>query len=99
MFPGQDEYLKQVSPELDEYLKLGYATIRLGIEMITQRSPTLDQDRSLVAYRVGHGLCVRACKLLRSSLELVRVGGDTELTILSRSLFETFVGFIRTLRT
>jgi hypothetical protein len=91
MFPGEDDYISRVSPELGEYLQLGYATVKFCIEVITQRRPTVDSSSSSTAYRIGHSLCVRACKLLRASLELAQIGSDTELAILSRSLFETFV--------
>lgn len=50
MFPGEAEFLSQVSPELDSYLELGYQTVALGIEIITQRTPTEDPSQSITAF-------------------------------------------------
>lgn len=91
MFPGEDEFIGRVESEVADCLQLVSSMIITGSDIISQRFPTVKPDESPWAYRVGHGLCVRACKMLRSCLELARIGSDTELHILTRSLFETFV--------
>lgn len=94
MLPGEKEYAEQVQQELAEVLTVGHALLELAVDIIDQRHPKVSrQDRTdkIIAYRVGHALCIKACKSFRSSLLLAEVGASNDLTIISRSMFETYV--------
>lgn len=91
MFPGEASYQDQFDRELKNVMQLGYTVAGLGTLIIDERSPTITLRKRPTAYRVGHGLCIRACKSLRSILRLAPIGAGTEIAIIQRSLFETFV--------
>ena len=94
MLPGEKEYADKVKHELAEVLTVGYALLELAVDIVSQRQPTIstqDHTDKIIAYRVGHALCFKACKSFRSSLLLAEVGASNDLTIISRSMFETYV--------
>ena len=94
MLPGEKEYAENVRQELAEVLTVGRALIELAVEIVSQRHPTVptqDLTNAIIAYRVGHALCIKSCKSFRSSLLLAEVGVSNDLTIISRAMFETFV--------
>jgi hypothetical protein len=94
MLPGEEEYAGKVRHELAEMFTVGQALLELAVDIVVQRLPTVplqDQADKIIAYRVGHALCIKACKSFRSSLLLAEVGASNDLTIISRSVFETYV--------
>lgn len=94
MLPGEQEYAEKVQHELAEALDVGAELLGLALEIICHRLPTIsasDQDKKHFAYRAGHALCIKACKSFRSSLLLAEIGATNDLTIVSRSMFETYV--------
>jgi len=94
MLPGEKEYAEKVKQELSEVLTVGQALLELAVDVVAERLPTVSAQvhtDKIIAYRVGHALCIRACKSFRSSLLLAEVGASNDLTIISRSMFETYV--------
>ena len=94
MLPGEKEFAEKVKQELAEVLTVSQALLELAVDILSQRHPTVsmqDQTDKIVAYRIGHALCFKACKSFRSSLLLADVGASNDLTIISRSMFETYV--------
>ena len=94
MLPGEKEYAEKVRQELAEVFVVGHALLELAVDIVSQRHPTVstqDQNDKIMAYRAGHALCFKACKSFRSSLLLAEVGASNDLTIISRSMFETYV--------
>jgi len=94
MLPGEKEYAEKVRQELAEVLNVGQELLELAVDIVSQRLPTVSmqvQTDKIIAYRVGHALCFKACKSFRSSLLLAEVGASNDLTIISRSMFETYV--------
>lgn len=94
MLPGEKEYSEKVRQELADVLTVGQALLKLAVDIVSQRLPTVStqsQTDKIIAYRVGHALCFKACKSFRSSLLLAEVGASNDLTIISRSMFETYV--------
>ena len=94
MLPGEKEYVERVRQELAQVLTVGQALLELAVDVVAERLPTVSaqvQADNIIAYRVGHALCFKACKSFRSSLLLAEVGASNDLTIISRSMFETYV--------
>ena len=94
MLPGEKEYAEKVQQELAEVLTAGQALLELAVDIVSQRHPTVstqEQTDKIIAYRVGHALCIKACKSFRSTLLLAEIGASNDLTIISRSMFETYV--------
>ncbi len=95
VLPGEKEYAEKVKQELAEVLIIGQALLELAVDIVSRRLPTvsmqqIQRDKNF-AYRAGHALCIKACKSFRSSLLLAEVGASNDLTIISRSMFETYV--------
>ena len=94
MLPGENEFADKVRQELAEVFMVGQALLELAVDIVSQRLPTVSMqvltDKNF-AYRAGHALCIKACKSFRSSLLLAEVGASNDLTIISRSMFETYV--------
>jgi hypothetical protein len=94
MLPGEREYAEKVRQELAEVFTVGQGLLALAVDIVDQRVPTVSlkvQIAKILAYRVGHALCIKACKSFRSSLLLAEVGASNDLTVISRSMFETYV--------
>lgn len=94
MLPGEMEYAKTLRQELAQVFTIGQAFLELAVDILARRPPTVseqDQTDKIVSYRVGHSLCFKACKSFRSSLLLAEIGASSDLTIISRSMFETYV--------
>ena len=94
MLPGEKDYAKKVRQELAVVLSVGRALLELAVDIVDQRLPTVSlqvQTDKNLGYRAGHALCIKACKSFRSSLLLAEVGASNDLTIISRSIFETYV--------
>ncbi len=94
MLPGEKEFAKQVRQELFDVFGVGQALLKLAVDIVARRRPTVStqvQTDKILAYRVGHALCIKASKSFRSSLLLAEVGASNDLTIISRSMFETYV--------
>ena len=94
MLPGENEFADKVRQELAEVFMVGQALLELAVDIVSRRLPTVSmqvQTDNTFAYRAGHALCIKACKSFRSSLLLAEVGASNDLTIMSRSMFETYV--------
>lgn len=94
MLPGEREYAENVRQELAQVLTVGRALVELAVDIVARRHPTVprqDHEDAITAYRVGHALCIKSCKSFRSSLLLAEVGASNDMTIISRTMFETFV--------
>ena len=94
MLPGENEFADNVRQELAEVFMVGQALLELAVDIVSRRLPTVSmqvQTDNTFAYRAGHALCIKACKSFRSSLLLAEVGASNDLTIISRSMFETYV--------
>jgi hypothetical protein len=94
MLPGEKEFTDKVRQELAEVFMVGQALLELAVDIVSRRVPTVSeqvQTEKQVAYRVGHALCIKGCKSFRTSLLLAEVGASNDLTIISHSMFETYV--------
>ncbi|MEK6259151.1 MAG: DUF5677 domain-containing protein [Planctomycetota bacterium] len=94
MLPGEMEYAETLRQELADVFTIGQAFLQLAVDILARRLPTVseqDQTDKIVSYRAGHSLCIKACKSFRSSLLLAEVDASNDLTIISRSMFETYV--------
>lgn len=94
MLPGEEEIVVNLRKELSEDFHIGRELVELSVDIILQRHPTVPQrdlEDAIIAYRVGNALCIKSCKSFRSSLLLAEVGASNDLTIISRTMFETFV--------
>lgn len=91
MFPGDNEYAENSDQELALVNAFATALINLGQQVVEERLPTVTLPPQPSAYRVGNGLCIRACKSLRSITSLAQFGAGSDIAVLLRSMFETFV--------
>ncbi|MGV3483357.1 MAG: DUF5677 domain-containing protein [Planctomycetaceae bacterium] len=101
MLPGEVEFIHDAKGQLDEPMQIARGLLTLGVLIVEQRESSLPENElkdNVAAYRVGHGLCVKACKSLRSSLLLAQIGAANDMRIVSRSMFETYVAICFSLR-
>ena len=90
MLPGESNFVAQILQNLDTDLKLGHAIRSASISILTERRPLkAPESTEILAYRVGHALCFKACKTYRSVLRLTEIGASHDMQILGRTLFET----------
>lgn len=99
MLPGEDEFSRRMSRELQRDLMFGHAFLDTCVSILTERHPTKPPaPDNIVSYRVGHALCVKACKTYRSALLLAQIGASHDMHILGRTLFENAMAVVFVLR-
>lgn len=91
MLPNEAEYAKSIRNELKPVFDVAEALVKLSVDVITQREFTESQPSPPVASRLGHGLCIRATKSMRSTLALSEIGSVSDLTSITRTIFETVI--------
>lgn len=91
MLPNEAEKEIELTEKLADDFDRVKKFIQFAVDVITRRQPAdgMLTDSSSIAYKVGHGLCIKGCKSLRGIHALCRLGLGQDADVLQRTLFET----------
>jgi hypothetical protein len=92
MLPGESEFKETLERELDFELKFGRSFLNCCTSIITDRNPAKQPaEDEVIAYQIGHALCIKACKTYRSILLLSSIGASSDVDTLARTMLETAI--------